>query len=61
MNDQKEDIKVSILDRPPKEPDGDNQKAKTDDDVEIVTRVDFADADELDDIDPEPEYGDDDA
>ncbi len=43
---------TEILDHEPDVPDGDDQKAKTED-VEIVTRVDFLDAPELDDIDVE--------
>ena len=44
------------LDSPPAEPEGDDQEARTEEDeVEIVTLVDFEDAPELD----EPDYDDD--
>jgi hypothetical protein len=59
MTDKQEAVAMSeILDRPPDEPDGDDQKAKPDDEVELVTEADLSDADEQDDPDVEEEYDD---
>ena len=43
MTDRKADVMTEILDRPPDEPDGNDQAAKPDDDTEIVTDVDLLD------------------